>query len=154
MMVLQTHAVQKEWKVVELDNDFIKVIILPQIGGKIWTAIDKKNDKPFIYDNDAIKFRDIAMRGPWTSGGLEANFGIYWPHSRCSYTGKLSYAKKCRWKCELHHQPARSAYANTVEYGNKFPKDKAYFITRFFWHNATPLAQPYYSWMNLGAKSL
>jgi len=68
--------VKKEWKVVELDNDFIKVIILPQVGGKIWTAIDKKNNKPFIYDNNAIKFRDIAMRGPWTSGGLEANFGI------------------------------------------------------------------------------
>ena len=70
------NAVQKEWKVVELQNDFIKLIILPQVGGKIWTAIDKKNGKPFIYDNDAIKFRDIAMRGPWTSGGLEANFGI------------------------------------------------------------------------------
>ena len=68
------NAVQKEWKVVELENDFIKLDIMPQIGGKIWTAIDKKNGKPFIYNNDAIKFRDIAMRGPWTSGGLEANF--------------------------------------------------------------------------------
>ena len=36
------NAVQKEWKVVELENDFIKLDIMPQIGGKIWTAIDKK----------------------------------------------------------------------------------------------------------------
>src|SRR5450432_3740276 len=35
-------SVRKEWKVVELENDFIKVMILPEIGGKIWTAIEKK----------------------------------------------------------------------------------------------------------------
>src|SRR5690625_4296147 len=67
--------VQKEWKVIELENDFIKVMIMPEIGGKIWTAIDKKNGKPFTYDNDVVKFRDIAMRGPWTSGGIEINYG-------------------------------------------------------------------------------
>ena len=146
-------AVQKEWKVVELENDFIKLIILPQIGGKIWTAIDKKNDKPFIYDNDAIKFRDIAMRGPWTSGGLEANFGIF-GHTpgvatpvdyltRKNADGSVSciislldLLTQTRWNMEIN-----------------LPKDKAYFVTRYFWHNDTPLPQPYYSWMNLGRKS-
>lgn len=144
--------VQKEWKVVELDNDFIKVIIMPQIGGKIWTAIDKKNGKPFIYDNDAIKFRDIAMRGPWTSGGLEANFGIF-GHTpgvatpvnyltRKNADGSVSciislldLLTQTRWNMEIN-----------------LPKDKAYFITRYFWHNDTPLPQPYYSWMDLGEK--
>ncbi|HET7119202.1 MAG TPA: DUF5107 domain-containing protein, partial [Hanamia sp.] len=145
-------AVQKEWKVVELDNDFIKVIILPQIGGKIWTAIDKKNGKPFIYDNDAIKFRDIAMRGPWTSGGLEANFGIFGhtpgvatpvnyltqknaDGSVSCIISLLDLLTQTRWNMEIN-----------------LPKDKAYFITRYFWHNDTPLPQPYYSWMNLGEK--
>lgn len=47
-------------------------MILPGIGGKIWSAIEKSTGKPFIYDNHVIKFRDVAMRGPWTSGGLEA----------------------------------------------------------------------------------
>ena len=146
------HAIQKEWKVVELENDFIKLIILPQVGGKIWTAIDKKNGKPFIYDNDAIKFRDIAMRGPWTSGGLEANFGIigHTPGvatpvnylTRKNADGSVSciislldLLTQTRWNMEIN-----------------LPKDKAYFITRYFWHNATPLPQPYYSWMNLGEK--
>lgn len=146
------HAVQKEWKVVELDNDFIKVLILPQIGGKIWTAIDKKNNKPFIYDNDAIKFRDIAMRGPWTSGGLEANFGIFGhtpgvatpvnyltqkneDGSVSCIISLLDLLTQTRWNMEIN-----------------LPKDKAYFITRFFWHNSTSLPQPYYTWMNLGQK--
>ncbi|MDQ2719617.1 MAG: DUF5107 domain-containing protein [Bacteroidota bacterium] len=144
--------VKKEWKVVELENDFIKVMIMPQIGGKIWTAIDKKNGKPFIYDNDAIKFRDIAMRGPWTSGGLEANFGIF-GHTPgvatpVNYLNKknadgsvsciislLDLLTQTRWSMEI-----------------MLPKDKAYFITRVLWHNGTPMPQPYYSWMNLGEK--
>src|SRR5680860_1067173 len=59
--------IQKEWKVVELENDYIKVMILPEIGGKIWAAIEKSTGKSFIYYNHVVKFRDVAMRGPWTS---------------------------------------------------------------------------------------
>src|SRR5437773_486025 len=43
--------VQKEWKVVELENDYIKVMILPEVGGKIWSAIEKSTGKSFIYYN-------------------------------------------------------------------------------------------------------
>ena len=61
--------VQKEWKIGELENDWIRVMILPEIGGKIWGAWEKSTGKPFIYYNQVVKFRDVAMRGPWTSGG-------------------------------------------------------------------------------------
>ena len=54
--------------------------ILPELGGKVWGAIDKSNGNEFIYKNDVLKFRDIAMRGPWTSGGIEFNFGIIGHH--------------------------------------------------------------------------
>lgn len=40
-------AVQKEWKVVELENDYIKLMVLPEIGGKIWTAIE--NNRQAFY---------------------------------------------------------------------------------------------------------
>src|SRR5882672_9597386 len=40
--------IQKEWKVVELENDYIKVMILPEVGGKIWSAIEKSTGKSFI----------------------------------------------------------------------------------------------------------
>ena len=58
----------QSWKTVELENQYLKVLILPEIGGKIWAAIEKKSDRSFIYFNSVVKFRDIAMRGPWTSG--------------------------------------------------------------------------------------
>lgn len=145
-------SIQQKWDVVALENDFIKVIIMPQIGGKIWTAIDKKNGKPFIYDNDAVKFRDIALRGPWTSGGLEANFGIFGhtpgvatpvdyitqqnsDGSASCTIGLLDLLTQTHWSMEI-----------------LLPKDKAYFLTKIIWHNGSGIDQPYYSWMNLGEK--
>lgn len=143
----------KEWKVVELENEYIKVMILPEIGGKIWTAIEKSTGKPFIYFNQVVKFRDIAMRGAWTSGGIEANYGIightpncstpvdYWKETKLDgsvscYIGTLDLLTQTYWTMEIN-----------------LPKDKAYFTTRSFWHNGTSVEQPYYTWMNAGIKA-
>lgn len=145
--------IQKEWKVVELENDFIKVMILPEIGGKIWTAIEKSTGNPFIYYNHVVKFRDVAMRGPWTSGGIEANYGIIGHTPNCAtpvdYTiihkndgsvscviGVLDLLTRTTWRIDIN-----------------LPKDKAYFTTSSFWYNASPIEQPYYTWMNTGIKA-
>lgn len=69
-------AVTQTWKTVTLENDRIRVVMLPQVGGKVWTATDKVTGRDFLYCNHVMKFRDIAMRGPWVSGGIEFNFGI------------------------------------------------------------------------------
>src|SRR5260221_14000388 len=68
--------INKEWKVVELENEFIRVMILPEIGGKIWAAWEKATGKPFIYYNQVVKFPDVPMRGPRTADGFEANNAI------------------------------------------------------------------------------
>lgn len=145
--------VQKEWKVVELENDYIKLTILPEVGGKIWSATEKSTGKDFIYNNHVIKFRDIAMRGPWTSGGVEANYGIIGHTPNCAtpvdYTiikkedgsiscviGVLDLLTLTSWRLDINLQ-----------------KDKAYFTTSSFWFNATALEQPYYTWMNTGLKA-
>ena len=57
---------EQSWKMVELENDFIKLWITPEIGGKIWGAVEKATGKEFIYYNHVVKFRDVGMRGPWT----------------------------------------------------------------------------------------
>ena len=76
--------VDKEWTVVELENRWIRVTVMPEIGGKVWTAVEKSTGKPFLYGNSVVKFRDIAMRGPWTSGGIEANYGIIGHTPNCA----------------------------------------------------------------------
>src|SRR5258707_8960426 len=46
-------SIQKQWKVVELRNEFITVLIVPEIGGKIWAAMENKTGRSFIYYNGA-----------------------------------------------------------------------------------------------------
>lgn len=147
-----SHSTRKIWKVVALENDYISVQVMPEIGGKIWTAIDKKKHKPFIYDNDVVKFRDIAMRGPWTSGGIEANFGIL-GHTPAVAT-PVDYMTRTNRdgsaSCIISVQDLLTGSRWEMEI--RLPEDKAYFITRVYWHNASPVQQAYYSWMNLAEK--
>jgi len=146
-------AENKEWKFIELENDYIKVFITPEIGGKIWGAIEKSTGKEFIYFNHAVKFRDVAMRGPWTSGGIESNFGVIGHAPTCStpidyfiqrnedgsvscFIGAIDLPSRTEWQVEINLQP-----------------DKSYFTTKALWHNPTPIQQSYYQWMNAGVKA-
>jgi predicted Zn-dependent protease len=143
-----TRPIRREWTVVELENAWLRVSVLPEIGGKIWSAIDKTTGRSLVYDNHVVKFRDIAMRGPWTSGGIEANYGIigHTPNvatpvdyltrtnpdgSVSCVVGALDLLTRTPWRLEI-----------------TLPADKAYFTTSSFWYNATALEQPYYTWMN------
>ena len=72
---------KREYTVIKLENDFIEIGILPELGGKIWYANDKKNGYGFFYKNNVVKPALIGVLGSWTSGGLEFN----WPfHHRAS----------------------------------------------------------------------
>lgn len=78
-------AEDKAWNVVVLENDYVAVTIMPEIGGKVWGATDKTTGLAYIYDNDVVKFRDISLRGPWTSGGIEFNYGVVGHSPTTSY---------------------------------------------------------------------
>lgn len=144
--------VEKAWKIVALENDFIKVLITPQIGGKIWTAINKQNNQPFIYNNDVVKFRDIAMRGPWTSGGIEINYGMFGhtPGVATPVNYLMKKNKDSSASCILSLLDLLTGTRWSLEV--RLPKDKAYFITKSTWHNGTGMYQPYYTWMNMAGK--
>src|SRR5687768_12892701 len=145
--------VQKEWKVVELENDYIKVTILPEVGGKIWSAIEKGTGKSFVYDNHTVKFRDVAMRGPWTSGGIEANYGIVGHTPNCAtpvdYVTMTKKDGSVSCVIGVLDLLTRTSWRIDINLG----KDKAYFTTSSSWFNSSPFEQPYYTWMNTGIKS-
>jgi tetratricopeptide (TPR) repeat protein len=143
----------KEWKFIELENDYIKVLITPEIGGKIWGAIEKSTGKEFIYFNHSVKFRDVAMRGPWTSGGIESNFGAIGHAPTCStpvdyyirknedgsvscFIGAIDLPSRTEWQVEINLRP-----------------DKSWFSTKASWHNPTTSQQSYYQWMNAAVKT-
>ena len=71
----------KEYEAVFLENEYLKVMILPELGGRVQMAFDKIKQRHFIYYNRVIKPALVGLAGPWISGGLEFN----WPqHHRPS----------------------------------------------------------------------
>ena len=145
--------IQKEWKVVELENDFIKIMILPEVGGKIWSAVEKSTGKDFVYYNHVIKFRDIAMRGPWTSGGIEANYGTIGHTPACATAVDYTIVKKEDSSISVVIGVLDLLTGTPWRLDINLPGDKAYITTNSFWFNTTAMEQPYYTWMNTGIKA-
>ena len=142
---------QAPWNVITLENEHIQVFVMPEAGGKVWGAIDKSTGKEFIYRNEVMKHRNISMRGPWTSGGIEFNFGIIGHHP--------TTATPVDYTIKEHDDGSVSCIVGTVDLPSRthwrvaitLPKDKAYFETKALWYNPTPIHQSYYNWMTAAA---
>jgi tetratricopeptide (TPR) repeat protein len=146
-------AVEKDWKVIRMENPYIEVSVLPEVGGKVWGAAEKSTGHEFIYKNHVMKFREIALRGPWTSGGIEFNFGIvgHTPSTATPVDYLLRKNLDGSVSCVVGalDLPSRTRWSVTI----RLPKDKAYFETKAFWYNPSPFHQSYYSWMNAAIKA-
>lgn len=85
---LSNSAINKEYDAVTLENKYILITLLPELGGKIHGAVDKSNGYEFIYQNTVIKPALVGLAGPWVSGGVEFN----WPQQPRSCRSKPSHA--------------------------------------------------------------
>lgn len=74
---LSRTKVDRQYKALYIENEYVKVTCLPELGGRIHSVLDKTEGKEMFHRNDVIKPGMIAMRGAWISGGIEWNFG---PH--------------------------------------------------------------------------
>src|SRR6266702_6927171 len=68
---LTTEKKEKTYKMVYLENEYVKIGILLELGGKIFEAVDKTNGYDFIYHQHVIKPALISLLGAWISGGIE-----------------------------------------------------------------------------------
>lgn len=144
---IQDTKKDKEWKAVILENQYIKVTVLPQLGGRILRAYDKTNDYDFVYYNHVIKPALVGLTGPWISGGIEFN----WPqHHRPTTYLPVDYA------VTEHEDGSKTVMINDVDqmYGTKgiasftlYP-DKAYIEIRGQLYNRTPMPQTFLWWAN------
>jgi tetratricopeptide (TPR) repeat protein len=76
-----TEAKERLWQAVHLENEYLRLMILPEIGGRIHVGYDKTNGYDFFYRQNVIKPALVGLAGPWISGGVEFN----WPqHHRPS----------------------------------------------------------------------
>lgn len=144
---ISDNKVDKEYKAVFLENKYIKVMILPELGGRIQRAYDKTNDYDFVYYNRVIKPALVGLTGPWISGGIEFN----WPqHHRPTTFSPVDF------KLTKNPDGSKTLLVNDVDqmYGTKgiagftlYP-DKAYIEIKGQLYNRTPMAQTFLWWAN------
>lgn len=149
---LAYEGVDQPWNVIHLDNPYIDAFVLPATGGKLIGAVEKSTQKDFIYYNHVQKFRSISMRGPWTSGGIEANFGIigHAPSTATPVDYLIRKNPDGSVSCIVGNMDLPSRTQWRVEYS--IPPDKAYVEVHSLWYNPQPLNQSYYVWMNVAQK--
>ncbi len=59
-----------------LENEFVRAVFLPELGGRLWSLYDKELDRELLYKNDVFQPANLALRNAWFSGGVEWNVGI------------------------------------------------------------------------------
>lgn len=139
--------IDKEYNAIFLENDYIFVMILPEIGGKIQRLYDKTNGYDAVYYNEVIKPALVGLAGPWISGGIEFN----WPqHHRPSTFDPVDYTisenedgSVTVWVGETEKMFHTKGMAGFTVY-----PDKAYLEIKGQVYNPTDRAQTFLWWAN------
>ena len=139
------------YRAVFLENEYIQLMILPDIGGRIHTGLDKTNQYDFFYRQNVIKPALVGLLGPWISGGVEFN----WPqHHRPSTYMPVHYSieeepdgSRTVWLSE--HDPMLRMKGMV---GIRLTPSKAIVEARVRLYNRTPLTQTFLWWANVGVR--
>ena len=73
---LTNRVAPRRWRTLNLENEYLKCVILPDLGGHLYRCLDKRNGADLFYANPSLKFARIAYRGVWAAYGIEFNFPV------------------------------------------------------------------------------
>ena len=122
------------WRSLHLENEYLRVTVLPDLGGHLYSCLDKRNGQQMFYANTAIKKALIGYRGAWAAFGVEFNFPVShnWasmspvdfataqqPDGSASIVvGNTDQVHRSRWRVELRLRPASTVLEQHVELYN------------------------------------
>ncbi|BCL78023.1 DUF5107 domain-containing protein [Ktedonobacteria bacterium brp13] len=137
----------QSYHLVFLENDYLHIAIMPELGGRIYRALDKTNGYDFVYYNHVIKPALVGLTGPWISGGIEFN----WPqHHRPNTFGPVEHTimqqddgSATVWVSEIDRM-----YGTKMTAGFTLYPGKAYVEIQVQLYNRTPQAQTFLWWAN------
>lgn len=139
--------VEKKYHALFIENEYIKVMILPELGGRIHMAYDKVKQRHFVYYNQVVKPALVGLTGPWISGGIEFN----WPqHHRPSTFLPTDFS------IEENADGSKTIWCNEVErmfrtkgmQGFTLYPGKAYIEINVKIYNRTAFPQTFLWWAN------
>ncbi len=132
---LTRNKIDKSYTVLNLENEYVKLSILPEIGGRLFSAVDKVNDYDFFYRQHVIKPALIGMLGAWISGGIE--WCVFHHHrnttfmpvdytfeesadgSKTIWFGETERRHRMKWIIGLTLHPGKSYIEATVKMFNR-----------------------------------
>jgi len=145
--VISDEKISKEWKTVILENEYIKLCVTPEIGGKLYYATDKTNGYNFVYRNNVVRPSNIGMLGAWVSGGIEwcvlhhHRASTFLPvdyavsenkdSSKTIWIGETEPRHRMRWTIGITAFPGRSYFEAEVKILNPTP----FTHTFLYWAN-------------------
>ena len=145
---LGTERADRTWRAFFLENEYLRVACLPEIGGRIQWVLDKRENEQMFYNNRVIRPGLIALRGAWVSGGIEWNRGPQ-GHTVTSYSpvnvtgvtnedgsatlviGEIEQTFRTGWEVRLTLRPGVARLDQEISI-----------------FNPTDLPHPYYFWNN------
>nr|WP_319269238.1 DUF5107 domain-containing protein [uncultured Draconibacterium sp.] len=146
------HKVDRNYQAATLENEFVKLVMLPEIGGRIFEAQDKtNNDYNFFYQQKVIKPALVGLAGPWISGGVEFNWpqhhrpGTYLPTD--VYIEEEADGARTIWMSE--YDPM---YRLKGMHGIRIRPNSALVELRGRLFNRTPLTQNFLWWANVAVE--
>jgi tetratricopeptide (TPR) repeat protein len=137
----------KSYHLIFLENEYVHIALMPEIGGRVYRALDKTNNYDFVYYNRVIKPALVGLTGPWISGGIEFN----WPqHHRPNTFGPVEYVVKSNedgsktvWMSEIDRM-----YGTKMTAGFTLFPGRAYLEIQVQLYNGTPEPQSFLWWAN------
>jgi tetratricopeptide (TPR) repeat protein len=134
---LTTKKVDKTYMMVYLENEYVRIGIVPELGGRIFEAIDKTNGYSFIYRQHVIKPALISPLGAWISGGIEWNVPQHHRSttflpiqykidqdpdgSKTVWVGELALQDRMRWAIGVTLHPGKSYLEGSFRVVNQTP---------------------------------
>src|ERR1700729_2905798 len=148
---IATEAHDRLWQAVHVENEYLRLMILPEIGGRIHVGYDKTNGYDFFYRQNVIKPALVGLAGPWISGGVEFN----WPqHHRPATFMPVEVSVERSddgsitiW-CSDHDPMARMKGMHGV----CLHPGKALIELKVRLYNRTPYVQTFLWWANVAAR--
>lgn len=142
---------EKEYTALYLENEYLQIMVLPELGGRVQRAYDKIRKRDFVYYNQVVKPALVGLAGPWISGGIEFN----WPqHHRPSTFSPVDYT------IEQHPDGSKTVWVNETELmfrtkgmaGFTLHPGKAYLEIKGRLFNRSAFAQTFLWWANPAVK--
>jgi len=144
-----TSASNRDWRALFLENEHLKCTVLPDLGGHLYTCIDKRSERSIFHNADVVKKQWVGLRGAWISTGIELNFpvGHSWVSvspvdfgtqmlddgSAAVWVGNVDRVYGMQWRVEFLLRPGTTVLEQRVTLYNRSDVRRRY----YWWANTS-----------------